>query len=186
MPMRIHPIATFHLVVALLVSVVDCTNAITLRAEPNQPTPANGSLTGKCADCHSGKPINKIKPSTHGRLWMETHGQTARWSSGNAHGKQCHLCHTNAVCIGCHRTRPPRSHTGLWNVRMHGITAKWDRERCQTCHETGACITCHRHTPPLNHRGNWISNHGRARGFTDTCTTCHNSGWCITCHRGHR
>jgi hypothetical protein len=190
--MRVYKINTFHIIVLLLFLVIGLANAVSLKADPDQPpmtdaspkTPAKAA--GKCAQCHSGKRMDKIRPVNHDRLWMETHGRDAQWSSESAHGKECRLCHTNAKCASCHRTRPPRSHTGLWNVRTHGTAAKWDREPCKTCHETGACISCHRRTPPLNHRGNWISAHGRTRGFNDSCATCHAPGWCINCHRGSK
>jgi hypothetical protein len=188
--MRIYQTTAFHVIVLLLVLAIGLTSSLTLKADPDHKVAADllpkisARRAGKCADCHSGKRMDKIKPSSHDRLWMETHGRAARWSSESIHGKECRLCHANAGCISCHRTQPPRSHTGLWNVRMHGTAAKWDRERCKTCHETGACIACHRRTPPLNHRGNWISHHGRTRGFTDGCMTCHKSGQCINCHKG--
>jgi hypothetical protein len=113
------------------------------------------------------------------------HGKEARWNRQGGHGERCVLCHQNAACVACHRSESPRSHNGSWRVRMHGISAEWDRDRCKTCHETGACISCHRRTAPITHRGYWASNHGRVAGFESRCTVCHNSGWCRNCHRGN-
>jgi hypothetical protein len=197
--MSVHQVTPFRVIILLLLLAIGLTNSVTLKAEPDGKPPANASrkaqarVSGKCVDCqkdctscHSGKRMDLIKPSSHDRIWLETHAAAARWSSESAHGKECLLCHKNAGCVSCHRTSPPRSHNGLWNVRMHGTAAKWDRESCKTCHETGACISCHRRTPPLNHRGNWVSNHGRITGFDDSCVTCHHAGWCINCHKGSR
>ncbi len=138
-----------------------------------------------CRRCH-GVDRNRVSPKNHGETWSVRHGREERWSPARDHGKKCQLCHRNTACVACHRSKRPRSHTGLWRIRIHGTQAKWDRDRCKTCHETGACISCHRRTPPQNHRGAWGAIHGLSAKFKSNsrCLTCHNPAWCTNCHRG--
>ncbi len=138
----------------------------------------------RCGKCHAAAGINRNAPSSHDLSWLRRHGREAGWAPALGHGRRCGQCHQKAACVGCHRSQRPADHTGLWRVRTHGTSAKWNRDRCKTCHETGACISCHRRTPPLGHRGDWVSRHGRVSGFQDGCTVCHAPGWCAACHRG--
>ena len=84
----------------------------------------------------------------------------------------------------CHNLVMPRSHNGLWRVRMHGLAASWDRDRCKTCHESGVCVRCHATERPLNHVGNWGTVHGLAASTSDNehCATCHRGSFCVQCH----
>lgn len=144
-----------------------------------------------CTRCH-GKKMKHVKPVSHKKAWRERHGKTAAWRFFKNHGDDCYLCHSRGDCRSCHRTMKPRSHTGLWRVKTHGLAASWDRDRCKTCHETGSCINCHRTTAPQNHRGAWRSVHGLAAGASkDRCLVCHSAGYassstCAECHRSGR
>jgi hypothetical protein len=180
-------------IVLSLLFIAVSANWVTLKAAPDGPVADKGSEPSatevsdkNCGRCHENSRMDSIKPPTHDRTWIAAHGRAARWSRESKHGRECALCHRNAQCVSCHRTTAPRSHTGLWNVRLHGTAAAWDRDSCRTCHETGSCVSCHRRTPPLNHRGAWLTNHGRTAGFTHNCLACHPSGWCIACHRGKK
>ena len=139
-----------------------------------------------CARCHSREEKNRVAPKNHGKNWPIHHGAEARFNPVLGHGKQCALCHANTSCVACHRTKRPKSHTGLWRLRMHGTEAQWDRQRCKICHETGACVSCHRRTKPISHRGAWRTGHGRTvlPNSEEHCTTCHSPGWCVNCHKG--
>lgn len=140
-----------------------------------------------CATCH-GVDRRRVAPDSHARAWRERHGHEAEWNAVADHGEDCYQCHTKDACRRCHTQTKPRSHTGLWRLRVHGTAASWDRSACQNCHETGACIACHRTTAPLNHRGAWIATHGLVAGNRSDarCTTCHSPAQCATCHQGGR
>jgi len=147
--------------------------------ESGVATPENA-----CAACH-GKDMRKAPPTDHKAAWLKRHGKEADWRVFGDHGRECNLCHKENECASCHRQRRPADHTGLWNVRLHGKAAEWDRNRCQTCHETGLCIRCHRETKPQNHVGNWRFIHGRAGDDGAGCKTCHTpfDPTCVDCHK---
>jgi len=139
-----------------------------------------------CQTCH-GVDQRRVEPSSHDRAWQERHGRESRWSVVADHGEDCYDCHARDACRRCHTQTRPRSHTGLWRMRVHGTAASWDRSACQTCHETGTCISCHSRTAPLNHRGPWTATHGLVAGSRtdERCTTCHIAAQdCIRCHSG--
>ena len=136
-----------------------------------------------CAACHA-KGRRLQVPADHGGSWMLKHGDESRWQVFGGHTKDCSSCHRRDACATCHRTKRPQSHTGLWRLRGHGLSAGWDRDSCRTCHETGACISCHKTTRPFNHVGAWRSRHGSAMGAESNCSVCHIShvSTCGTCH----
>lgn len=153
-----------------------------------------------CADCHTRRGLKTaerhceachesnqrlVRPQDHDRGWLELHGQAGDMRGTEEHGHDCNACHGAEACIRCHKERKPRSHTGLWDVRMHGIAASFDREGCQTCHETGLCVRCHTSTRPMNHTAGWPSLHGLAAAATDNehCRACHTPAQCTGCHR---
>ncbi len=146
-----------------------------------------GIAARDCRKCH-GRNEKRHRPTSHKKAWREGHGKTARWRFIKEHGDDCYLCHTRNDCKNCHKTMKPRSHTGLWRIKTHGLSASWDRERCKTCHETGSCINCHRTTAPMNHRGGWRSVHGlAAKTSGERCRVCHGGSYgsasqCIECH----
>jgi hypothetical protein len=143
-----------------------------------------------CAACH-GKSKQNLVPKDHRGHWETTHGKAAQWRVFERHGKDCSACHGKASCDTCHKTKRPRSHTGLWRIRMHGTAASWDRDSCKVCHETGTCIACHKSTPPLNHVGSWRTTRHMfsARDSSDQkrCAVCHDATFtatCTSCHSG--
>jgi len=136
-----------------------------------------------CSDCH-GFDRRRAKPSSHTTLWPTRHGLTYDESATFAHGTDCRMCHGQDACVRCHATKTPKSHTGGWRLRMHGITAMYDRERCATCHLPSTCIQCHSTTRPLNHTATWNRVHGLA-AQTETneiCLVCHRVSYCGQCH----
>lgn len=137
----------------------------------------------KCSPCH-GLPKKQIKPKNHGKDMAKRHGKEAKWKLSTGHAGDCYTCHRKTDCTQCHMSRRPRDHNGLWKVRMHGISATWNRERCRTCHQTGVCSSCHRRTKPISHKGLWRSLHGmKVKSRTDArCGVCHASSWCVQCH----
>ncbi len=139
----------------------------------------------KCAVCH-GEDLRDIPPKDHKRSWLIRHGTESQWRVFDRHGKDCSLCHRSDVCLTCHKTRRPKSHTALWRTRTHGLSAAWDRGACKTCHNSGACIRCHRSTAPLNHKGVWKSTHGLAAQTrsNEHCAVCHSLSRCAACHVG--
>ena len=138
-----------------------------------------------CAKCH-GADKKREKPLDHAVNWERKHPQEAKWRVFDQHGKDCKMCHGQDTCLTCHKNNKPRSHTALWRVRTHGVSAEWDREGCKTCHETGTCIRCHRTTAPLSHKGAWRQTHGLAAQTrsNEHCTVCHSRSECIACHSG--
>lgn len=137
-----------------------------------------------CARCHGGD-ARKLAPSDHRGTWIARHGAEARMRVFEEHGRDCRACHGRDACAKCHRERRPRSHTGLWRVRLHGSAAAWDRESCKTCHETSTCTRCHSSTRPMNHTAAWRSTHGLAAGGfgNESCAVCHRPAQCASCHR---
>lgn len=143
--------------------------------------------SARCKACH-GDDRRRQPPADHAAGWLEKHGSESRWRVFGRHGKDCRLCHRADACTTCHKTSKPRSHTGLWRTRTHGISAEFDRDSCKTCHNAGACIRCHRTTAPLNHKGAWRATHGLAAEgrSNEHCAVCHTPAWCASCHAGGR
>jgi hypothetical protein len=141
----------------------------------------------ECALCH-GQDAGRVKPASHALAgFRQVHGRLAIGVEDAAHGKSCKLCHRVDQCMACHKTQKPASHTALWRMRTHGLSAGWDRDACKTCHESGTCLHCHKTTRPLNHAGAWSATHGLAAtaGRADgRCLTCHSAGYCAACHAG--
>lgn len=144
---------------------------------------APAGVQAACAGCH-GVPMRKTRPADHATAWAARHGPESRLRVFDQHGRDCFACHGNDACRSCHRVQAPRSHTGLWRLRTHGVAASWDREGCKTCHEAGGCTGCHRETRPLNHTASWRAVHGLAAQSADnqTCAACHARGFCAGCH----
>jgi hypothetical protein len=137
-----------------------------------------------CARCH-GDEARRGPPGDHRGAWLSRHGAEAQGRGIVGHGRDCRSCHGSDACARCHRERRPRSHTGLWRVRLHGSAAAWDRDSCKTCHETGTCTACHDSTRPLNHTSAWRATHGLAAGAesNERCAVCHRPSQCAACHR---
>lgn len=136
-----------------------------------------------CRSCH-GLTKKQIKPKTHGNDIITRHGRQAKWKLSTGHAGDCYTCHRKTKCTECHQTRRPRDHNGLWKVRMHGISATWNRDRCRNCHQSATCIGCHQRTKPFSHKGLWQSLHGRkVKSRSDSrCGVCHKPAWCAKCH----
>lgn len=156
--------------------------------------PHAGNVGIDCAACHnvtdfariSGARAKAIRPKDHGGAWLRRHTILPDDDGEpGAESRSCALCHGSPSCTHCHRTTPPRSHTGVWRIRTHGAAASFAPEACSTCHRAASCIQCHRRTPPLNHRGAWRNLHGFASGgFGDSnCFVCHRRSECALCHR---
>ncbi len=139
----------------------------------------------QCRKCHHTD-ARKMPPGDHTKIWKQTHGLRSPWGSTVHERVPCQTCHQKSQCVTCHRTTKPKSHTGLWRLRTHGLSASFDRDRCKTCHETGSCVFCHRNTRPLNHRGPWKSTHGLTAGSRgdERCLVCHSKSECRACHGG--
>jgi hypothetical protein len=153
-----------------------------------------GYVGKDCEQCHnttswksiSGARARVVFPADHRGAWLRRHALLPmNDGEPGAEDRYCAVCHGSPSCVNCHRTRTPRSHTGLWRVKAHGTAASFDSTSCRVCHHTAACTACHRRTPPLNHRGPWLSSHGYASGgFGDTnCYVCHRRADCTWCHR---
>lgn len=142
------------------------------------------SAERRCEACHEGDQRQK-RPQSHAAAWLEGHGQAADAVGLEEHGGDCALCHGSEPCARCHRERKPQNHTGLWDLRLHGTAASFDRDRCKTCHETGVCVRCHQSTRPMNHTALWSKLHGLAAAATDNehCRACHTAAQCTACHR---
>ncbi|MFH2063885.1 MAG: cytochrome c3 family protein [Pseudomonadota bacterium] len=142
-----------------------------------------GGKTG-CRDCH---PI-LFTPKYHQGLWRRFHDEQPDTAAINSiHGRDCGACHPEPSCRRCHQTMKPRSHTGFFRMRGHGLAAAVETTSCRTCHRESFCIQCHRESKPLNHRGAWASTHGFAipGGYTGSigkCGVCHQPSWCRACH----
>lgn len=156
--------------------------------------PHQGRYGDACSACHSTMSFERItggsakgmRPKDHGGSWLRKH-TTLPQNDGEvgAEKRACASCHGAPSCTNCHRTREPKSHTGLWRLRTHGKAASFDSEGCRTCHSAASCNQCHRRTPPMNHRGAWPRLHGYASGgFGDSnCFVCHKRADCARCHR---
>ena len=147
---------------------------------------AENGVKTSCKACH-GK--TRFRPTTHDKGWERRHGKWQGINANDQHGGRCADCHTDAGCTACHQKTRPRSHTGFWRTRGHGLRAEGNRDRCATCHVEASCIRCHRDTPPVNHRGLWTAKHGLAvpggkSGDIGNCRVCHDPGWCAACHAG--
>lgn len=156
--------------------------------------PHAGQYGSDCGSCHSttnfervvGARAKSIRPKDHGGSWLRRHTVLPESDSEpGAEKRACATCHGSPSCIHCHRTRMPRSHTGLWRVRTHGAAAAFDPNACSTCHRAASCLQCHRRTAPLNHRGAWRTMHGYAAGnfAGNNCFVCHRRSDCAACHR---
>ena len=136
-------------------------------------------LNNDCLKCH--RTIRKDKkPSSHRPNWLQTHGQAVRAGTSANDEARCRLCHTEAHCLKCHQSQPPRDHTNYWRHRAHGLYARTDRERCATCHRTDFCTRCHQETPPRTHTTSWGSPTNRH------CLACHfplRHQACWVCHK---
>lgn len=157
--------------------------------------PHHGYVGTDCAQCHttasfrsvSGAGARVIRPRDHRGAWIRRHA-TEPPAEGNtgAGSNPCSVCHGVPGCQNCHRSHPPRSHTGLWRLKTHGSAADFDSEPCRVCHSTGSCVACHRRTAPLSHRGTWGTRHGYAAGGfgNNNCFVCHRRADCASCHPG--
>ncbi len=155
--------------------------------------PHEGRAAGTCANCHTAQSFTKLTgararsvvPANHRGAWLKRHSTWPR-SRGELGGEKlnCATCHGAPDCSGCHRTSAPRSHGGLWRLRMHGSAASFDASSCRVCHQVGSCKECHRRTRPLNHRGAWSVLHGFAAGGFggSNCYVCHTRTDCLGCH----
>jgi hypothetical protein len=154
-----------------------------------------------CEKCHTKDNINlsckncHIKgvfiPSNHNAAWDFRHGRIKSNQFGApVHGNDCDSCHFNTSCNSCHRSMRPKSHTGFFRIRGHGIKAETNRKSCGTCHKESYCIRCHQQTKPIYHRGLWQYSHGLAipggkTGSISNCGLCHKQTWCAQCHNKH-
>jgi len=192
----------------LHVEAAECMDCHKATAEDRAPTGGTLMTETTCRACHQengievarthcnrchGKSAGEILPADHAGTWLMRHGKESRWRVFEKHGQNCNQCHGSDSCLTCHKSRRPRSHTGLWRLRTHGASASWDRNSCKTCHETGTCIACHKTTRPINHVGNWgspnpPSGHARAARSTmdDSCNVCHHQAECMKCHGSGR
>jgi hypothetical protein len=61
------------------------------------------------------------------------------------HVYDCNSCHVDDACRKCHQLNRPKSHTGFWRIRGHGIKGLAERESCINCHVQTFCIrsVCH-------------------------------------------
>ncbi|MGI5863908.1 MAG: cytochrome c3 family protein [Myxococcales bacterium] len=140
-------------------------------------------VESNCHKCHATD-ARKMVPDDHRAGWLARHGAESQDRVFDEHGRDCKACHGQNACVRCHRSERPKSHTGLWRVRLHGKEASWDRESCKTCHETSTCTQCHRSTRPMNHNASWRAMHGlAASGSGESCTVCHRASQCAACHR---
>jgi hypothetical protein len=156
--------------------------------------PHNGYVGTDCAQCHTTSGFRNlsgaaraIKPNDHRGAWIRLHATLPpEEAETSAASNSCSICHGVPGCRNCHRTHPPRTHTGLWRLKTHGSAADFDSQSCRVCHSTGSCVGCHRRTPPLSHRGAWGTRHGYAAGgFGDNnCFVCHGRAHCAQCHTG--
>jgi len=164
---------------------IDKNKAIT--AEPSKDCltcHAQKSVKPDCTVCHK----TQVMPGYHGKTFGINHSRLSNDMSDDApHGRDCRMCHEQPVCTSCHKTMKPKSHTGFFRMRGHGLKASLDRTSCKTCHAESSCIQCHKQTKPLNHKGLWRDSHGLSipGGFTGTmgnCALCHRPAWCTDCH----
>ena len=155
--------------------------------------PHRGRAAGACTACHTtgtftaltGARARSVLPPSHRGAWLQRHA-TLPATRGSLGGDSlnCATCHGRPGCRNCHRTNAPRSHGGLWRLRMHGSAASFDAASCRVCHQTASCRQCHRRTRPLNHRGAWSTLHGYAAGGfgASNCYVCHTRADCLGCH----
>ena len=150
----------------------------------------SGLSMGACTSCHAAQPVaNECStchtvidthwaPENHHHNWTKMHGGTVRADTG-ATADGCALCHSESLCIQCHKEEAPESHTVYFRMRGHGISSMMDRQNCAACHAPDSCDSCHRDTLPQNHTGLWggtRSNH---------CLVCHfplRDEGCVACH----
>jgi hypothetical protein len=156
--------------------------------------PHKGEAGTRCEACHNtvswaqvvGTGARGVKPRDHRGAWLRSHADLPMNDRDpGVEKRSCARCHATPVCTNCHRNSRPKSHTGLWRVKTHGLEAGFDPARCRTCHVTGSCMQCHRNTPPLTHRGAWRTLHGFAAATLDnqSCFVCHRRADCAVCHR---
>jgi len=141
---------------------------------------ASLGVPNDCATCHAEIRADRA-PWSHEREWGLRHGLVARAGS-EATIDDCALCHSESSCATCHAEEKPRSHTGLFRLKAHGVMAATDRDSCQTCHDSDFCERCHEETEPLSHSGSYggtLSTH---------CLSCHfplsSETGCAVCHKG--
>lgn len=137
-------------------------------------------LPNDCATCHSTL-RQDVAPGSHGEAWRLLHGHVAR-SGDPATANDCAMCHVRSGCDACHAEERPRSHTGLFRLKAHGVMAATDRDSCVTCHTKSFCQRCHEETRPLGHAGSF-------GGTLNThCLSCHfplsSETGCTVCHPG--
>ncbi|MBU1168573.1 MAG: hypothetical protein KKD44_03320 [Proteobacteria bacterium] len=141
-------------------------------------------VTAGCRDCHP----ESFTPGYHQGAWLKTHGiKTGTIPDRITHGKDCGTCHGEPSCTRCHQTMKPKSHSGFFRLRGHGLKAAIENRSCRTCHRESFCIQCHRETKPMNHKGAFRYTHGYAipgGGVNERgkCSVCHNTSWCASCH----
>jgi hypothetical protein len=169
-------------ILALLCAAVVAGSVLSdrLRGTAKAADPEEGS---DCAACH-GTDMRRERPADHEEAWLERHGKESGWRVFDEHGRDCATCHPTGACTSCHATARPRSHTGLWRLKTHGMAAEMDEASCRTCHETGACVQCHKRTAPMSHQGAWSFKHGTmaGSGFGPRCAVCHGPTDCASCH----
>ena len=157
--------------------------------------PHGGNFGSECGKCHTPIAFNRpsvgaarwVRPANHLASWISSHAVLADDDAEKQVQRTCAVCHGAPGCQHCHRTRSPRSHTGIFRIRTHGAVASFDPSPCRTCHQSASCTQCHRRTPPLNHRGAWRTLHGYAAGGFggNNCFVCHRRADCSLCHRTH-
>jgi len=170
----------------------------------------------ECSECPKKKAADRTCKDCHGddRFFPSYHKPTGKWRIRHGiriktmvlpdrkawnivkpgHCYNCNACHEYHACRKCHQLNRPKSHTGFWKIRGHGIKALAQQESCSNCHVETFCIRCHQDTRPINHVGNWRHAHGRAAatGYFQRCSVCHprvitrvrvgDSPQCLSCH----
>ena len=138
------------------------------------------NVPAECSTCHTLSRTDR-EPATHGEEWRLRHGLVARAGS-EATADDCAMCHTQSSCDDCHSEERPRSHTGLFRLRTHGILAATDRDSCVACHRNDSCESCHEETEPLGHTGAFSGT------LSTHCLGCHfplsSEAGCVACHKG--
>jgi len=138
-------------------------------AKCHHQAPQTIGKSAACARCH-GDGFEKARPKDHTPLWVSSHGKGLAQSKID---RTCSICHNPANgndCQSCHKREAPKNHTTGWSFKLHGSSARSDRQSCATCHDQAECISCHTTNPPFTHTGSWGTPYDRH------CISCHAEG----------
>ena len=163
-----------------------------------------------CTSCHRSNPavvanlphasasrgigavIQRQKPATHGKDFVDRNGPLASAAPGSCTG-----CHARTECLECHRPEAgaANGYHQAGSLSRHPGAAYNRQSDCSECHNSASfCTTCHAQAGLSSSEGllqgkyhdaggTFLLSHGAAaRRGLESCVTCHTERDCLACH----